>query len=474
MSTEVSGIVVHSRRASSGRTAKGQNLRTQANGFALWASLIAAVLAPLPLGSARPLAWGVWGVYFGLALTIYAFLMLRSQQPLRVGFAGFKLPMVLFGALLAWLVVQILPLGSFVGGFPIEARSGQVAVASTLSIDPSSTILMLVRQCSYGVLFFLILQVAANPARRELALNVLLFSCLGYALLGIVALNTGDWILGLTKWAYEGSATGTFVNRNSFATFLAFGSVIAASKLARHVADRLERHYDDGPIQNSNSSIVLYSLAFLFLLAVIVATQSRMGFAAALSGSLVAIVATAGRSSRALPILLGVTLLGILATIVALSLFGEALFVRFGTVERSALVRTELYQQVLELIAMRPLTGYGGGSFELAYPLVHQLPVNLDFVCDKAHNSYLTLWSELGLIGGSFPLLIIAVLLWRTISAPRGSTADWRFRCMVFGVITVAAVHSLADFSLEIQANALLFVALLALGMPIAIDKAKS
>jgi O-antigen ligase len=366
-----------------------------------------------------------------------------------------------------------LPLGELFGGFPIDSRDGQIAVANTLSIDPSSTMLMLVRQCSYGVLFFLIVQVAANPARRELALNVLLFACLGYALLAIVALNTGDWILGLTKWAYEGSATGTFVNRNSFATFLAFGSVIAASKLARHVADRLERHYDDGPIQHSNSSILLYSLAFIFLLAVIVATQSRMGFAAALSGSLVAIVATAARSSRALPIIIGVTLLGVLATIVALSLFGEALFERFGTVERSALVRTDLYQQVLELIGLRPLIGYGGGSFELAYPLVHQLPVNLDFVWDKAHNTYLTLWSELGLIGGSLPLLIIAALVWRTIKAPRGGTADWRFRCMSFGIVTVAAVHSLADFSLEIQANALLFVALLALGMPAATDKTK-
>ena len=469
----MSGIVVHSRRASSGR-AKGQSLRTKANSFALWASLVAVVLAPIPLGSGRPLAWAAWGVYFGLVITIYAFLLLRSQQPLRVGLAGYKLPLALFAAVLLWLVVQIIPIGALLGGFPIEGRLGQVAVSDTLSIDPSSTILMLVRQCSYGALFFLLVQIAANPVRRELALNVLLIACLGYALLGIVALNTGDWLLGLPKWAYEGSATGTFVNRNSYATFLAFGSVIAAAKLARHVADRLERHYDDGPIQHSTSSIILYGLAFVFLMTVVVATQSRMGFAAALSGSLIAIVATAARSTRALPIIIGATLVGLLATISALSLFGQALFDRFGTVERSALVRTDLYQQVIELIGLRPLIGYGGGSFELAYPLVHQLPVNLDFLWDKAHNTYLTLWSELGLVGGSLPLLIVALFVWRMIRAPRSNTADWRFRCMAFGVVTVAAVHSLADFSLEIQANALLFVALLAIGMPVATDKSKS
>ncbi|WP_108395683.1 O-antigen ligase family protein [Devosia submarina] len=472
MSSEVSGIVVHARR-SSGDRVKGQNLRSRANGFALWASLIAIVLSPVPLGSARPLAWAVWGVYFGLTLTVYALLMQRSRQPFRVTVADFKVPAVLFGALLVWLVIQVLPLGGVFGGLPVEGRLGIVAFSDTLSVDPGSTILMLVRQCTYAALFFLVLQIAAHPARRERALNIILFACLGYALLGIVALNTGDWILGLSKWAYEGSATGTFVNRNSYATFLAFGSVIAASKLARHVADRLERHYDDGPIQHSTSSILLYSLAFVFLLAVIVATQSRMGFAAALAGSLIAIVGTAARSSRALPIIIGATLLGVLATILALSLFGQALFDRFGTVERSALVRTDLYQQVLALISLRPLTGYGGGSFELAYPLVHELPVNLDLLWDKAHNTYLTLWSELGLIGGSLPLVIIALLVWRTAMAPRGSTSDWRFRCMLFGVVTVAAVHSLADFSLEIQANAIMFVALLALGMPAA-DRAKS
>ena len=39
-----------------------------------------------------------------------------------------------------------------------------------------------------------------------------------------------------------------------------------------------------------------------------------------------------------------------------------------------------------------------------------------------------------------------------------------------FGVATAAAVHSLVDFIFEIQANAMLFVALLAMGMPTAPD----
>lgn len=473
MSEEAAGIVIKSRKSSRSGV-KGEEKRTRANKFALWATMFVAAAAPLPLGSARPLAWAFWAVYCGAITVIYAVLMYRSRKELRVGLAGLKVPAALFAALLVYMVLTIVPIGGLFGGIPIYGRSGLVTTATTISVDPSATILMLLRQFSYGILFFLVLQVAAHPARREIAFKILLWTCLAYAFLGIVALYTGDWILGVQKWAYLGSATGPFVNRNSYATYLALGSVITAAKLARHVADRVERHYDDGPIRHNISSILLYSMTLLFFLAVIVATQSRMGFAAALVGIFVVIVATATRSARAAPLVIGGLVAGIVLTILALSLFGEALFDRFGTVEQNSIVRTDLYAQVIELIKLRPWTGFGGGTFELAFPLVHTLPVNLDLLWDKAHNSYLALWSELGIIGGSIPMLIIAAIVWRTAFTSGGSPTDWRFRAMSLGAVAVAAVHSLADFSLEIQANAILFVIVLALGLPTTPEKGKS
>ena len=47
-------------------------------------------------------------------------------------------------------------------------------------------------------------------------LLLVIIACGVYAL---ISLQSGDTILGLPKWAYLGSATGTFVNRNSFATW---------------------------------------------------------------------------------------------------------------------------------------------------------------------------------------------------------------------------------------------------------------
>src|SRR5690606_38321648 len=94
----------------------------------------------------------------------------------------------------------------------------------------------------YAMLFFLVAQVSVNPHRGRQMLRFLFWVTVAYAVYGLVSLTQlGDTLLGLDKWAYLGSATGTFVNRNSFATFLAFGiamGVAIAIELAVPDPDR--------------------------------------------------------------------------------------------------------------------------------------------------------------------------------------------------------------------------------------------
>ena len=126
----------------------------------------------------------------------------------------------------------------------------------------------------------------------------------------------------------------------------------------------------------------------------------------------------------------------------------------------------ELYRQVLGMIADRPLTGWGLDCFPLAFELAHSPPVSSGLVWDHAHNSYLALWSEMGLIAGSAPMLglfLIALRLWTTVrrSAPRPRP----LAAAALGLIAAEAVHGLGDFSLEITGNLYLFLAALALGL---------
>jgi O-antigen ligase len=400
-------------------------------------------------------------------LVVFAFFAQRNGRRLSAGARQVGLPALLLAVVPTWLFVQLLPLGALLDALPIPGLNQIVLGNSQITIDPNSTKLALARQLSYGVLFFLILQGVGNPRRLEAAIKVILLSCVAYGLLGLVALQTGDWIMGVPKWAYLGSATGPFVNRNSFATFIAFGCVVAAAQFSRKLADRLEQHSGDGPIAYGKSSILLDLTGLLFLFAVIFASQSRMGLAAASIGVITVFVATAAQSKQAVPLAtVGIFCLIILG-LIAFALFGGGIFERFQTVEGSAEVRLDLYKQVLQLIQLRWWTGFGGGTFELAFPLVHALPVNVDVNWDKAHNTYLTLWSELGVIAGTAPMLAIALMFWRTALHSKESSKDWRSRSITLGAISVAAVHSLTDFSLEIEANAFLFVALLAIGLPL-------
>ena len=439
------------------RTGKGQR---RLNTIATWLLVFVVALAPLPFASVRPAFSGIWAAYLGVVgLAYFAVLILRGEK-LRFDLARVRLPAILLGLTSAVLVLQLLP----VIGFTIPLPDGDNINISQLTIAPGMTTLMLCRQLSYGLFAVLVLQVCVNDNRRSQVLQAILVIVVGYALYGMIALQSGDTILGMPKWAYIGAATGPMVNRNSFATFLGMGAVLALSMLASRIVNQTDRHKDDGRIANNFSNMVLLGVAYAFLIVVIISTQSRMGLAATLIASAVVVLLTMStvRNLR----VGGYVVVGLVGALAAgLVLFGGGLFERLGSLEGSGEVRGDLYRQTWELIMLRPLTGFGGGTFELAFPLVQHLPVSPDMVWEKAHNTYLTLWSELGLIAGSLPIAAVAIIafwLLRNIVARRGS---WRAQMSGLAVIVLGGVHSLADFSLEIPANTFLFVALVAAGL---------
>lgn len=438
--------------------------RTAVNRVLMWVLLAICVVAPLPLGSNRPFFWTVTGSATGLTALLYGLTMHRLGEEFRFGFKELRSIAIPFLLLIGFLLIQLQPLGFLFGSVLGNDSTMAGLVPRAISIAPGATFLMLLRICTYGLFFFLVLQVAGDSARRSLMLDVLLVAITAYALVGIASLQLGDTILGLKKWAYEGSATGTFVNRNSFATFLAFGSILAFTQIANLVLEWLEERATDRSHRFPASRVLLYGVALVIIFAVLLATQSRMGFVVALAGGFVVLVFSLTWMGRSAGMMILLALLILVGAGTALVFYGGGLLERFNTLEESGQQRADLYAQILELIALRPWTGFGGGTFELAFPLVHELPVSAGLVWDKAHNTYLALWSELGIVFGSIPLLIVLVIAVRVLRALFARTGSWRAQAMVLGVIVAGGLHSLVDFSLEIQANTLLFIALLAIG----------
>jgi len=134
---------------------------------------------------------------------------------------------------------------------------------------------------------------------------------------------------------------------------------------------------------------------------------------------------------------------------------------KLGDAGRSG--RVLMTKDSLKLIAQRPLLGWGLGTFPVVYPSVRSFHTN--FLVNAAHNDYIQIAVETGLVG-LLLALGFAVLLYRN---GLRETAAWR--TSVGGSVRMAAligatgilVHSFWDFNLQIPANAALFFVLAAI-----------
>lgn len=447
------------------RSTAGTTL-SKANKYLSIFLLAIIALSPIPAGSNLPIFWGVSALCIAVAGICYAlYLQIANITNLRFPLRRVRLPLILFALVLGFLTLQIIPFSAWI----IVSADGQEIVTRTLSVSSGDTVLMLLRQLSYGMFFFMVLQVGVNTGRAEKMLQAIFIIVTVHAIYAMVALTQlGDVFLLGDKEFYRGVATGTFINRNSFATFLAMGAVAGLSVVLGEITLDVDKR---ARIQNGFSlekaaQVTLRLLALGIILSTIIATQSRMGIFSALAGLIVVGALVTGFARPKNTKLFSLGLIGALIVLALMTtVFGAGLFERLGSVDRGIDVRGQLYVQIFEMIKARPFAGFGGGSFELAYPLFHETPVSFDLVWDKAHSTYLALWSELGIIFGSLLLIILAIFVWQLVALLRARTSRSLNTLAGLGALTVVSLHSLVDFSLEMQANTYLFLAILGLGL---------
>lgn len=437
---------------------EGRSGTAGVHGILAWALFACVVAAAIPFGSNRPFFWAFWPFVIAAIGCLYSLALQVSGRSFRIETARIRVELILYLAVCGYLLAQLVPLGQLGWAPPsIETRSGLALPTNTISVVPGETMLMLQRWFGYGLLFFLTLQVARNARRRLQLLRAISAAGTLYAVLAILAFQWGNTILGFEKWAYLASVTGTFVNRNSFATFMAICLAVTLSLL-------VETMVDNRRDATRRGTVLLYAASALLILAAILGSNSRMGLAVSLLGAAtviaLAVIKRAVERRREVVLVAGMAVIGIAFVS---TLYSGDLWARFLELETASQVRLDLYRQVWGMVLERPWLGFGGGTFEQAYQVFHRPPVNADVVWDRAHNTYLTLWSELGLVFGSLPLLLVASLAWRTVGALRASPSPDATIPAWISTIIVAAAHSMVDFSLEIYANALLFTFLAAL-----------
>jgi O-antigen ligase len=120
-------------------------------------------------------------------------------------------------------------------------------------------------------------------------------------------------------------------------------------------------------------------------------------------------------------------------------------------------VRMDIWKDSLRMFARKPLFGWGFGTFQNVYPSFRSFYTA--YFINAAHNDYLQVLVETGLVGFSCAAWFIVVTYRNGLKVFNRGDRDW------LGVLRTASlvgctgilVHSLVDFNLQVPANAALF-----------------
>lgn len=122
--------------------------------------------------------------------------------------------------------------------------------------------------------------------------------------------------------------------------------------------------------------------------------------------------------------------------------------------DSSVQIRQKIWQGTWELVKKNPVLGQGLGTFIYSFPRYR--PAGLYMLTNHAHNEYLELVAELGLVGLGIVIGLSLLLAGRMIRLIRSGEEGWKKGLGLAGLVGLGSValHSLIDFPWRIPAVA--------------------
>lgn len=428
--------------------------------------LLLVILAPLPLGSARPLAWTILAAAVALLLTGWSLLLAAGRAQAPMPWRTFRVPAILFLLALVWPVAQTLPFASGTMAQPVwtEMATTLGGDGDRLSLDPGRGVSALMQWLTHAGIFLLALQLGRQRPREGLL--VLAWGGCAYALYGLAMHMLGiEKILWMDKWAYQGTVTSTFVNRNAYAAYAGIGMICCMALLI----DRLHRRGRGwrlrDVVENSLVHASPYAIATLILGMALALTQSRAALAATGAGLLVLWAGLWGagimRRRSALLSMGGLILLGLLV----LSLGGEGTLNRLAEAGIRDDTRDILNRIGWNAFLNAPLTGYGLGSYPAVLSIHRDATLSQPETFLHAHNLHLEMVLEIGAVATLLLYASVGAVLLTCLAGLRQRRRDQIYPAVTLAVATLLILHGLVDFSLQMPAIAATFAFILGLGL---------
>ena len=408
--------------------------------------LVVLGVSPFLLGSNRQIFWSFNSFLTSLAL----FLLARSlRQNPPVSPEQTKVFLLFAGILVAvagWMLFQAAPWTPVSWHHPVWLLVAPFGATGSLSINPSHTL------ASLAFLAPLSLMLVALREARDLSffrqiLVVTALTATAVAVFGAAVMALDTPTLGLIeKTRHFDRLTGTFASENSAATYFCFGMIAAlvlVEMSSSPAGARDERRRSrDFPRHG-------WFAAAALLFGAVVLTGSRGGLIACAAGLTVFSLMRTAISRRRL--LYGLLVALLCSAVVFLAAASGVGLLSRGDMAASTAVRVSLYQEAVAAIGERPIAGHGAGAYRDVEPLYHRKETPSDFVWTRAHSTYLESAAVLGLPIVVGVLVTIAWMLARLMAASRPPAPQ-----VLAGVpiAAIAAIHSVVDYSLQIQAVA--------------------
>ncbi len=452
--------------------------------MALCSVLMALVvgLSPFWLGSNRPLPWAGNAMAIGFVLAAIAIALLlegRRYPPIKTGVILF--PLLLIAAGLGWALVQILPLGALLPEHPAWGVAGEALgreLTGMISVNPSQTRWALLRWATAAAVLIGSYLLARRDSNANILLNGMLLMMSVAALYGLARLSFSfDKILWFDEPAGSYLTSG-FINRNSAATYFGMGTV-AALGLLLHKARRIVTRSREASgrdivhlwTEGISGTLGLNLVVFVLLFVALLATGSRGGILFTVAALFVLILLYslrqyAGRErSFTGPGWVLVIFASAVLIIGVVEMSGARVLGRLMEQGLDSGTRFDTYQRTFVAIADYGWLGSGLGTFQDVFPAYRLEIAAGRQVWDKAHNDYLELILGLGIPASLLVLSGLSGLVWKAVTGFFNRRRNAHFAAIAVGSAVLVGLHSLVDFSLQIQANALAFALFTGLGL---------
>lgn len=431
--------------------------------YALYLPLI--VWVPIPLGSNRPWSWAVLELWVLLLCLAWLTGFMRGKCAFGPVLRDSRAVLLCMSAWLAYVWLQLLPLPIDVLALlsPQAARwhvlaalPGTLSLAP-LTLDRYASLDGACKSTAYVAFFVLSLALLQNRERVRLATYALILSGVGQALYGAF----------VSLQSVSGVANGTFINRNHYAAYLVMCLSVGIGVLIASLSGEKShswRQFIHRLIHWIITPKMGLRLLLVTMVIALVLSRSRMGnsaFFISLAVSGVIGLVLSKRATKSMIVLL-VSLIAIDVAIVGAYFGTQRVVESIGQTTMQSEDRDEVAGYAINMWKDYPVFGSGLGSFPVVFPRYSAQGTAVSYT--HAHNDYLEFGAETGLIG--ITLLGLIVLL----SFAAALRAQYLRRDPVMRGVSFAAmmgiialmIHSSVDFNLQIPANALTFMLLLA------------